>query len=162
MSQKDRRDARCKALIRARMRGGSGSDDVCILDVSAGGLLATCADPPVRGTFVELLAGRYPLVGHVEWAKGRRFGVSLRERIDVPALLRGDGPDITLRARGKAQAAAARAAAPWFGGSRGVARAAQFALLVSAGVFAAFTLSHYVGRSLRVLGTAQAAMAGSR
>lgn len=154
----ERKDARAKALIRARLRGVGGSRDVCILDVSARGLLVTGADPPRRGQFVELLTGQQSLVGHVEWSSTRRFGVSLRTRIDVGALLRGDTGDISEKARAQATAAAG-VRTPWFGSSRGLGQAAQFAFLAVAGVGAAIMIAHFVGISLHGLHDARVAMA---
>jgi hypothetical protein len=153
----ERKDARAKALIRARLRGAGGSRDVCILDVSARGLLVTGADAPPRGQFVELLTEHQALVGHVEWSHARRFGVSLRTRIDVGALLRGEAGDISEKAR--AQVVAVGIKAPWFGGSRGLGQAAQFAVLVAAGVGAAIAIGHMVGLSLHGLHEARVAMA---
>jgi hypothetical protein len=60
------------------------------LDISTRGLLAITARPPTRGEFVELIVGGQMLVGQVKWAGERRFGIVLRERISVAALVSGD------------------------------------------------------------------------
>ncbi len=88
--ERPRVEPRTKALIKARIRDDGAERDICILDVSTRGMLATTARPPTRGAFVELFVGGHMLVGHVKWAGERRFGVVLHERISVAALIAGD------------------------------------------------------------------------
>lgn len=53
--------------------------------------MAKCADPPPRGTFVEVRRGTVCVVGQVRWAYGGRIGIRAQERIDIAGLL-GDAP----------------------------------------------------------------------
>jgi hypothetical protein len=141
-----RTEPRVKALLRVRLRGAGAERDCCILDVSSRGLLLTTAAPPTRGDFVELIAGTHSLVGHVKWASNRRFGVILRERIDIFALINGDSGSITKQAvvvRLVAKSVAATADE-----SRSLAQMMQFAIVVAGGVAAAVFLAQAVQSGL--------------
>ena len=83
----DRIEPRIKAQIRVRLRDSGPDREACILDISSRGLLLTAARPPVRGEIVELVTGADSLVGQIKWTSDRRFGIVLRERIDVMALI---------------------------------------------------------------------------
>jgi hypothetical protein len=159
---KDRKEARTKALIRARMRSSGPERDVCILDVSASGVLATTAAPPRRGDFIELIAGMHSLVGHVEWAGDRRFGLSLRERIDVTKLLSGDSGEITLKRQARDDASANRMPLAVLGDARSLSQTGQYVFLAAAAVAAALMVAHYVGEELGSLDQAGAAMQAAR
>ncbi|NBC35603.1 hypothetical protein GTZ99_03430 [Novosphingobium sp. FSY-8] len=87
---KQRREARTKVLIRARLRAGGPDHDACVMDASSHGMLVTCARPPARGEYVELRIAGDSYVGHVEWAGERRFGLTLYDPIDVTRLASGD------------------------------------------------------------------------
>jgi len=89
MAGKDRVENRVRASVRARMRDSLAERDICILDLSTRGMLATTARPPARGEFVELSIGCNRLTGQVRWSSQRRFGVSLRERVSIAALAEG-------------------------------------------------------------------------
>lgn len=96
---KPRSEIRTRVMIRSQLRGVGPERDACVLDVSTRGLLATCADPPRRGAFVELVIHGQSLTGLVKWSNGRRFGMTLRERISVVALVANDGGPILLPER---------------------------------------------------------------
>lgn len=70
-----------------------------ILDASAKGLLMYAQTPPPRGEVAEIILGRQVLMGEVRWIKGNEFGVGLRERLDVDALVRGANAPITVQPR---------------------------------------------------------------
>lgn len=89
-----------RAMVRAIMRDSQEERDVCLIDISTRGLLATTARPPRNGEIVELRIGRNALVGQVRWSSERRFGIVLRDRVSVMALVDG----------GKANASLARSA----------------------------------------------------
>lgn len=87
--QKDRVEPRVRAMVRARMRDTLGERDVCIIDVSTRGILATAANPPQRSEIVEIALGNNFLTGQVKWSGDRRFGIALRERVSVAAMVEG-------------------------------------------------------------------------
>ncbi len=88
-AQKERVEPRIKAMVRATMRDSVTERDVCVIDLSTRGILATTAHPPKIGEFVELRIGRNVLVGQVRWSSERRFGISLRDRVSVASLVDG-------------------------------------------------------------------------
>ena len=142
MAQREARSGpRTKVLIQVRLRDGGQERDACLLDVSSGGLLATTAKAPTRGEFVEIIAGMHSLIGHVEWASTRRFGVSLREKIDVAALVRGESGSITLKSPRAVRSGARPQADTVFVDSRSLAQAMQFVVIATAGAAAAVLLA---------------------
>lgn len=94
------------------MRTGASWRDVCILNLSKRGLGIQAADPPPRGTYVEVCRGSQLIVARVMWSKGHRAGLHSQDLIWVQALL-GDG------------AVAANDSAPAAGGARPVERRRQ-------------------------------------
>ncbi len=83
-------------MVRARMTDNAGQRDVCIIDISTRGLLATTACPPKRGEIVEIQIGNNAIVGQVRWASARRFGLALRERVSIAAVVEGGKTNIAL------------------------------------------------------------------
>lgn len=77
------RGPRRKVLLRAEMRAGGPKMDICIRDVSTRGMLVQAGVPPPRGTYVEIVTAGVPIVGKVVWAGNRRFGIAMRDPIDV-------------------------------------------------------------------------------
>ena len=51
------REERQKVMVKARMRSGTSWHDVCILNLSVHGLGIQAAEPPERGTYVEICRG---------------------------------------------------------------------------------------------------------
>jgi hypothetical protein len=82
------REERQKVMIRARMRSGVSWHDVCILNLSRRGLGIQAAEPPQRGTDVEICRGSQVIVARVMWAKGHRAGLHSQDAIAVQALVR--------------------------------------------------------------------------
>lgn len=160
MHHKPRREARRKVLLRARLRVAGPERDACLLDLSSRGLLATTAEAPERGQYVEIRVCGQSLVGHVEWANGRRFGVTLRERIDVEALIEGRG-EAAVRPLPAPRRQSRPAAAPAFGAIRQVGRRLEFGVLAAAGCAAALMAMQAVGGTLSPLQAARDAMGGS-
>ena len=74
-------------MVRARMRSGVSWHDVCVLNVSRRGLGIQAAEPPSRGTYVEICKGRQVIVARVVWAKGHRAGLHAQDPIWVRELL---------------------------------------------------------------------------
>lgn len=87
VSEVKSREERQKVMIRARMRSGVSWHDVCILNLSRRGLGIQAAEPPPRGTYVEICRGKEVLVARVMWAKGHRAGLHSQDAISVRALV---------------------------------------------------------------------------
>jgi len=98
-------ETRTPVVLPARLRAGGPESAVMLLDVSSRGMLAACGAPPPRGAFVELLAEGRSFVGQVQWSAAGRFGLVLRDRLDVAGLLRGDAAPLAERAAAPAVAA---------------------------------------------------------
>jgi hypothetical protein len=74
-------------MIKARMRNGASWNDVCILNLSRRGMGIQAANPPARGTYVEICRGRQSVVARVMWTKGHRAGLQSQDAIWVEALI---------------------------------------------------------------------------
>ncbi len=94
--ERARVELRTRATVRAQIRDSQGSREICVIDISTRGMLATAARPPVRGDFIELTIGANKLAGQVAWSSERRFGVTLRERVSVSAVAEGGKRKIEL------------------------------------------------------------------
>ena len=70
------------------MRSGVSWHDVCILNMSRRGLGIQSAEPPPRGTYVEIRRGGLVVVARVMWAKGHRAGLHSQDALSVRALVR--------------------------------------------------------------------------
>ena len=153
--EKPRIEPRTRAMVRARLRDSHRDHDVCIIDISTRGLLATTANPPSRGDFVELTVGRNQLVGHITWAGEHRFGIGLQERVSVAALLEGGNRAVSLRAN----AANARAgSSDQYANSGLIAKAAQYAALIALAGGAAFAISQITSKSMEPVDDVAVAM----
>lgn len=149
-------------LIRATLRGGGAQREVCLLDASPRGMLATCANPPARGAFLELIIDGHSLVGHVEWAGDRRFGITLQDRINVARLAAGDAGAAVSRLPAHAGGGTKVLAKPSADDSRMWGARLQFAFVAAAGAAAALVVAQFVGGSLGGLQVASKAMEDSR
>lgn len=85
-------ETRQTAMLKARLRDAKSTREVRIGDISPTGMLAVAERPPARGSFVDIMVGGHHLAGQVRWVSGRRFGLKMRERIDVHAILSGKPP----------------------------------------------------------------------
>lgn len=153
-----RREARTKVLIRSRLRGAGAERDASILDLSTGGLLATCLEPPERGAIIELVANGHPLTGQVRWSNGRRFGMSLRERISVVALVANDGGSIRLAETAAGRHAPSQVAAALSAEAASVGRFSTFVMWALAALVAAMLLGRALHSALAPLEEVSAAM----
>ena len=160
-NDKPRVEQRIRAMVRARLRDSAGERDVCIIDVSTRGLLATAAQPPAHGEFVEIQLGRHPLVGHVKWSGEHRFGVALRERVSVAAVVEGGTGNIALaRSVGMAR----RQQGIWHqlkSAPQMLGRAVQLGILALAALGAAYLISEVAGEGLQPVQQAVLAMSGN-
>jgi hypothetical protein len=78
-------------MIKARMRSGASWHDVCILNLSVHGVGIQAADPPTRGTYVEIRRGSHVIVARVAWAKGHRAGLRSQDAIFMQAVVNDVG-----------------------------------------------------------------------
>lgn len=69
------------------MRSGAAWHDACILNVSSRGMLLQAADPPLRGSYLEIRRGALVIVAEVMWAKSHRFGVKTQDVLPVDAIV---------------------------------------------------------------------------
>jgi hypothetical protein len=153
---KPRIEDRTRALVRARLRGAGPERDVCILDASSRGFSATTVNPPRTGEIVELIVGNHSLVGRVRWSGERRFGVQLRERISVFALLSGDSEPLTLKQREVTRALRNRAADSAFT----IGRKMELVAVFAAAVAATFIVADYASAALQSLDSVKQALGG--
>ncbi len=51
-------------------------------------MLLQAGEPPTRGCYVEIVRQGYVIVGRVIWSKEHKFGIQIRDRLNVQALLR--------------------------------------------------------------------------
>lgn len=86
MSQRQR-EPRKPVRIGVRLKDDAGWCDAQLLNVSSRGVLAMIAEPPRRGSYVEIRRGSYVMIGRVAWVGTDRIGVSVRERIVLDDLL---------------------------------------------------------------------------
>jgi hypothetical protein len=160
--EKPRVEPRTKALVKARIRDGGAERDVCILDISTRGMLATTSRPPARGEYVELLVGGHMLVGQVKWSGERRFGLALRERISIAALVAGDKGSIALK---DAQSARRRSGSSFEAlavNGRDLGQVVQLGVMILILGAAAWLLFQYASSGLDSLQNAKAAMSGAQ
>lgn len=97
--EQSRVETRQTAMLQGKMRDGRTTRTVRIGDVSPKGMLVVSDRPPTRGEFIDIMVNGHHLAGQVRWVAGRRFGVRMRERVDVRAVLSGKRP--TKRIAGK-------------------------------------------------------------
>ena len=90
--EQSRIETRQTAMLQAKMRDSQSTRPVRVGDLSPKGMLVVSERPPSRGEFVDITIGGHHLAGQVRWVQGRRFGLRMRERIDVQAILSGRPP----------------------------------------------------------------------
>jgi hypothetical protein len=156
MTEKARFEDRTRLMIRAMLRDGGPEREACLLDLSSGGLMATVSEAPRRGTFAEVIVGRHSLVGQVQWSEGRRFGMKLREKIDVLAVIGNEAGPTALAAARKARGRPSPEAT--FAYSRHVAQGFTFGILIAGVATGAVLAAQLVTRSLAPLAAVSAAL----
>jgi hypothetical protein len=85
------REERQKVVIKARMHSGVAWHDVCILNLSVHGVGIQAAEPPERGTYVEIRRGSQVIVARVAWSKGHRAGLRSQDAIFINAIVNDVG-----------------------------------------------------------------------
>ena len=81
------REQRQKVMIKARMRTAASWNDVCILNLSIHGLGIQSAEPPARGTYVEICRGSHVIIARVVWTKGHRAGLRSQDPLFIQAIV---------------------------------------------------------------------------
>lgn len=135
-----RAEPRVRAMVRARMTDNAGQRDVCLVDISTRGLLATTAQPPTRGEIVEIKVGNSSIVGQVRWASDRRFGLALRERVSVAAVAEGGNGNISLTVSRARMAKKRGTAAMFRQNPQLIGRLAQYVIMLIAAASAAYLI----------------------
>ena len=87
--RKQRGEERTRIAVEAQMRIGDYECPAMLLNASSGGVLAALAEPPVRGTRVQLIVGEMTLAGQVRWRGVDCCGIALRDPISIAHLLDG-------------------------------------------------------------------------
>ena len=140
-----KREPRTNTSIPARMRLDDQWTDVRIMNLSLHGMMLRIANPPSRGSYIEVRKSSAVIVGRVVWAKDGRCGVRAQDVIDMSALTnaaaaappawKAGDPDRRVQQRRSMEESEAR--------SRLTGRRLQFAAMIAAvllGTFAIFTL----------------------
>ena len=69
------------------MRVGSAWNDVSIVDISSRGLALHTADPPPRGSYLEVRRGRHVIVARVVWAQQQKLGLLSQDPLAIDAII---------------------------------------------------------------------------
>lgn len=142
-------------VVKARMRVSAEWIDVTIGNVSSRGLMAKCAEPPAKGSYVEIRQRGCCIIGRVAWSHGLRFGIRTQDRIDLATLLAE--PTIKrvraqrerhIEPRRPAPARVVPGLEVQLDRSRRLSRAVEWAAIVGFSVFAVIQLAAGVGNIL--------------
>ena len=149
-------------MIKARMLNGVSWHDICILNCSAHGLGIQSADPPARGSYVEIRRGPHTIIARVAWRNGHRAGLTAQDLIFVSALIGGNDATPTIPAAGAdafvERRRQQRTAALSHSNNRLAARAMEFAsfgiIAFAVGVAAFSAVAHVLTRPMQAVETA--------
>ena len=81
------RERRVGVSIPSRMRVDSWWTDVCIRNISAHGLLIASANPPARGSYVEIRRGTQIIVARAVWADAQFCGLRSQEVLPIQEII---------------------------------------------------------------------------
>jgi hypothetical protein len=151
------REERRNVLIQARMCIDGKWTDVRIRNVSSRGLLVQSAEPPPRGSYIEIFKARHTIVARVVWARNQQFGIHTRERLDVGALM-GEAPPASpttspdapgrTESRAEPRRLTAEGVTQRLERSRRISTAVEFGAVVACGVVAAVIMVSTVYETL--------------
>ena len=133
------------------MKSAEGWHDACIVDLSRRGAGLQAANPPPRGSYVEIRRGDHILVARVVWSRRHRFGVATQDELPVDSIVADRAAP---RASPAWQAPAndrrrlARSPEEMAEYSRTWARRAQFLAAAGAGILAALAVGNGVRAAL--------------
>lgn len=86
------REARMPVRLSVRVQTDFGRVDALVQNVSSRGMMATCATPPPRGSYVEVRSGSYVVVARVCWSSSDRFGIFAQDKIAFSGLAASVAP----------------------------------------------------------------------
>lgn len=87
VAQSSRQEERANVILTADVVDSRGTRSARISDLSSRGLLGNMESPPARGEFINIRFPAREVAGQVRWVNGRKFGVRLRERVDVDSIV---------------------------------------------------------------------------
>ena len=87
VAQSSRNEDRANVILTAAVVDSRDSRPARISDLSPRGLLGNMDSPPQRGEFIDIRFPAGEVAGQVRWVDGRKFGVRLRERVDVESIV---------------------------------------------------------------------------
>lgn len=120
------------------MKSGTGWHDACILNVSSRGLQLQAADPPGKGSYLEIRRGALVIVARVMWTKSHRFGVKSQDPLPIDAIIRDvEAPVVGEGVRVGERRRAARPTLPTQVSSRYRGRAIEYGFVVALAIAAA-------------------------
>lgn len=79
---------RRKIFHPVELRAGGNARRAHLLDLSAGGALAHCVDPPAAGVSIILVIGEVAHAASVMWRDGLRFGMAFRFHLSAAEIER--------------------------------------------------------------------------
>jgi len=140
------------------MRVDASYGDVCIRNISPRGMMLQAANPPRRGTYVEVLRGPHVIVARVVWTHERRFGIHTAERMDVAAVVNVTTPaGAGLPGQDRRSPERSRPAAPTMKDvaqqaerSRRFSRAFEFTVMAGGGLISAAAMGSLAYKALAV------------
>ena len=141
-------------MLNARVRVSARWNDVCILNISTRGLLLQAADPPARGTYLDLHRGHQAIVARVVWVQGKRFGVCTQDVLPVEDIIRPPDAAAASLTRAVTEGAAMerraspRARAARHEASRMLSRSIEFSFCALFGAALGVTAFSAVGQAL--------------
>lgn len=91
---RQRSEERTRIAVEARLKIGAYDCEAMLLNASSRGVLVAIANPPVRGTRVQLAVGELLLRGQVRWHGVDCCGIALRDPINVADLLDGQSAPV--------------------------------------------------------------------
>lgn len=139
------REPRVAVRLSVRVKTDFGWGDAHVHNVSSRGMMATCATPPTRGTYVEVRRGAYVLVGRVVWSSSDQFGLLAQDRIVLSQLRASATPlgdeDRRREPRKSQPSLRSKSAAEIQAGSGRFARAFDFGVVAAAAIGGALILA---------------------
>ena len=92
---RQRSEDRTCIAVGARLHVGDYMSEAQLVNASSHGVLAAVANPPVKGTRVQLIVGEMILAGQVRWRGFDCCGIALRDPINVADLIDGQAASVS-------------------------------------------------------------------
>lgn len=119
------------------MRAPDGWHNACILNVSSRGMLLQAADPPLRGSYLEIRRGAQVILARVVWTKSHRFGVETQDALPIEAMITNCALPAVSPATGGERRRIARVRLPADEQSRQRGRFVEFGFIAAMATFGA-------------------------